>query len=392
MERVLGIGGVFLKARDPKALADWYRVHLGVPIESGQTYGMMTSAGSGEPTVWSAFPADTAYFGPGQATFMVNYRVKNLDAMLAQPRTAGRKSRIASRITLTVASVGRAIRRATVSSFGSLGSPCHTIGGEGHAIDRLSNIQEETMSLQVHRVELREIERMRDIHRHEMNCQITHDSIHIRPGWTHEYLITQGGAKVGYGSVAVAGPWQAKPTVYEHFLLPQHRRRLFDAFVALLTVSGATHIETQSNDVLLAVMLHLFAPTAASESILFHDQVTTAHTLPHAVFRRATPEDAGPMAEQQLGSEARWQVVVGGVVAGAGDPYGDIYMAVGESFRRRSIGTYLVQELKRVCYDGGNVPAARCNPGNIASRQTLQRAGFVPCGHILTGTVRLGRS
>jgi predicted enzyme related to lactoylglutathione lyase len=91
MEKVLGIGGVFLKARDPKALADWYREHLGVPVESGQTHGMMTSAGAGEMTVWSTFPADTAYFGPGPATFMVNYRVKNLDAMLARLRAAGAK-------------------------------------------------------------------------------------------------------------------------------------------------------------------------------------------------------------------------------------------------------------------------------------------------------------
>ena len=50
---------------------------------------MLTSAGAGEMTVWSTFPADTAKFGPGPATFMVNYRVKNLDAMLAQLRAAG---------------------------------------------------------------------------------------------------------------------------------------------------------------------------------------------------------------------------------------------------------------------------------------------------------------
>jgi GNAT superfamily N-acetyltransferase len=84
------------------------------------------------------------------------------------------------------------------------------------------------------------------------------------------------------------------------------------------------------------------------------------------------------------------------VVAAGGDilfhynrPYGDIYMKVAEPFRRRGVGTYLVQELKRVCYQGGSVPAARCNPTNIASRQTLQRAGFVPCGHIVKGTVSL---
>jgi GNAT superfamily N-acetyltransferase len=260
----------------------------------------------------------------------------------------------------------------------------------------MSNTQEETMALHVRRVELREVERLRDIYRHEMNCQIIHDSIHARPGWTQEYLITEGRADAGYGSVAVAGPWQGKPTVYEFFLLPHHRRRLFDGFLALLTASGATGVEAQSNDVLLTTMLHAFAPTVASESILFHDKVTTAHSPPDAVFRRATPEDAGPRAEQGLDAEARWLVAVGGAVAGAGDilyhynrPYGDIYMAVGESFRRRGVGTYLVQELKRVCYEGGSVPAARCNPRNVASRQTLQRAGFVPCGHILTGTVVL---
>ncbi|MBP3956374.1 VOC family protein [Gemmata sp. G18] len=89
MERVLGIGGVFIKARDPKALAEWYREHLGVSVETGQTHGVMTSSRPGEMTVWSVFPADTAYFGPGPATFMVNYRVKNLDATLGQLRTAG---------------------------------------------------------------------------------------------------------------------------------------------------------------------------------------------------------------------------------------------------------------------------------------------------------------
>ena len=72
MERVLGIGGVFLKARDPKALAAWYREHLGVPVEPDQTYGTLPSGGAGEQTVWSSFPADTGYFGPGPATFMVN--------------------------------------------------------------------------------------------------------------------------------------------------------------------------------------------------------------------------------------------------------------------------------------------------------------------------------
>ena len=92
MERVLGVGGIFFKARDPQALAAWYREHLGLPLEAGQTYGTFKSGGPAEPTVWSTFPADTTYFGAGPAPFMLNYRVRNLDAMLAQLRAAGARA------------------------------------------------------------------------------------------------------------------------------------------------------------------------------------------------------------------------------------------------------------------------------------------------------------
>jgi GNAT superfamily N-acetyltransferase len=250
------------------------------------------------------------------------------------------------------------------------------------------------MDFHVRQAELQDIRAMRDIYRQEMSCQVIHDSIHPRPGWTREYLFSAGGATVGYGSVAVSGPWKDKPTVYEYYVLPQNRSRMFDLFIALLTASGATMIETQSNDPLLTVMLHTFAQNVTSESILFHDKLTTGHCPVDAIFRQARPEDAAQVADQQLDSEANWVVAVGDAIAAAGDilfhynrPYGDIYMKVAEPFRRRGIGSYLVQELKRVTYEGGSVPAARCNPKNIASRKTLQKAGFVPCGHILNGAV-----
>lgn len=89
MERVAGIGGVFFRARDPAALAAWYRDNLGVPIDEGRTYATLMSGAPGEITVWSAFPADTAYFGSGPQHLMINYRVSDLDAMLAQLRDAG---------------------------------------------------------------------------------------------------------------------------------------------------------------------------------------------------------------------------------------------------------------------------------------------------------------
>lgn len=92
MERVTGIGGIFFKARDPKALAAWYAQHLGVEVLDwgGAVFrwGEGTDAAAGS-TVWSPFAADTKYFAPSEASFMLNYRVRDLDAMLAQLRAAG---------------------------------------------------------------------------------------------------------------------------------------------------------------------------------------------------------------------------------------------------------------------------------------------------------------
>lgn len=88
MERILGIGGVFFKARDPKALAAWYAEHLGVPVVKGESYAALANEGEAE-VVWSVFPQTTDYFEPSRAPFMFNYRVRDLDAMLSQLRAAG---------------------------------------------------------------------------------------------------------------------------------------------------------------------------------------------------------------------------------------------------------------------------------------------------------------
>jgi predicted enzyme related to lactoylglutathione lyase len=89
MECVLGIGGVFFKSHDPQSLAAWYRDHLGLPIQQGHVHASLASSAAGEVSVWSLFPADSEYFGPPTAPLMVNYRVRDLDAMLEQLRAAG---------------------------------------------------------------------------------------------------------------------------------------------------------------------------------------------------------------------------------------------------------------------------------------------------------------
>src|SRR5437016_12582541 len=87
---------------------------------------------------------------------------------------------------------------------------------------------------------------LRTRYRAEMNCQIVHDSIHRREGWTLSYLLSAGGgAAIGFGSVAIGGPWTGKPTIFEFYLLPEHRASAFAAFDALLAASDARSFEIQ---------------------------------------------------------------------------------------------------------------------------------------------------
>ncbi|MBK9654123.1 MAG: VOC family protein [Rhodanobacteraceae bacterium] len=94
MKRVTGIGGIFIKAQDTERMADWYRRHLGIDIQAwGGTAFRWNDPDRVEPdggvTVWSLFKADTSYFAPSTAPFMVNYRVDDLHALLAALRAEG---------------------------------------------------------------------------------------------------------------------------------------------------------------------------------------------------------------------------------------------------------------------------------------------------------------
>ena len=83
------------------------------------------------------------------------------------------------------------------------------------------------MHIQAFRASIEEILPLRTRYREEANCQIVHDSIHRREGWTISYLLEAGGARVGFGSVAIAGPWKDKPTIYEFYVLPEYRSLAF---------------------------------------------------------------------------------------------------------------------------------------------------------------------
>ncbi len=93
MKRVTGIGGIFFSANDPVKLRAWYKKHLGIGVEDwgGAQFTWTDTAGNPTPgtTVWTVFGAGDKTFAPSKSTFMINYRVEDLAALLKALRDEG---------------------------------------------------------------------------------------------------------------------------------------------------------------------------------------------------------------------------------------------------------------------------------------------------------------
>jgi predicted enzyme related to lactoylglutathione lyase len=93
MNRVTGIGGIFFKAKDPKAMQAWYKRHLGIDVQDweGAAFDWTDADGKqvGGTTAWSIVPVEGDAFAPSTTSFMVNYRVADLGALLKALREEG---------------------------------------------------------------------------------------------------------------------------------------------------------------------------------------------------------------------------------------------------------------------------------------------------------------
>jgi GNAT superfamily N-acetyltransferase len=238
------------------------------------------------------------------------------------------------------------------------------------------------------------IEPWRARYRAEMDCLICQDGAHSREGWVRPYLLHLGDAVAGYGAILLPNPWRDRPTLFEFYLDPAHRSRQAECFAAVLAASAATGIRAQTNDPLLAPLLAAHGREIVTEKIVFRDERTTALPAGAAVFRPLAEDERAGVFEHQREPVGDWALEVAGAVVATGGlsgrvnpPYGEIFMEVAGPFRRRGLGSYLVQELKRVCRGEGRIPGARCDPGNLPSRRTLQQAGFIPCAELRSGIV-----
>jgi GNAT superfamily N-acetyltransferase len=252
-------------------------------------------------------------------------------------------------------------------------------------------------TLDVERVSLRAILGMREEYRRELNCQIVHDSWHER-GFTQSYVLRVHGEVVGYAAVGGA-PGDTRDIVKEFYVRVPYRGAALPLFGQLVAVSSARRVEAQTNDTLLLLMLYDCAMDISSDTILFADRLTTTLPPPGVTLRRLSDADRGGVFTHTVEPVGDWGLELAGAIVATGgllyhyNPrYGDIYMEVAPDFRRRGFGSYLVQELKRECYELGCTPGARCGEDNVGSRRTLQRAGMFPCARVLRGRLRVNGS
>ena len=248
------------------------------------------------------------------------------------------------------------------------------------------------MNIRAERREWRELFSQHELYRAEANCQLMRDS-HWSRGFLNCYAIDADGKRAGHGAVAER---YDKGRVLEFYVFPEFRGIASRMFAEFLRVSQPTHIEAQSNVPTMLKMLEEFGHEVIVECFLFAEGGKTSLICPaNGVFRRLKPEGELPTFNHRDEPPGDWVVEAEGKVVATGGylthynpPYADLYMEVEASHRRRGFGSYLIQELKRVCYEAGYKPAARCGFENVASRKTLERGGMKVCGEVLVGAVK----
>jgi len=248
------------------------------------------------------------------------------------------------------------------------------------------------MKLRAFKTELQKIQSLRALYLQENNFQIRYNACHERK-WSDTYLLTLGDVNIAYGAIKGKEELADRDAVFEFFVVPPFRKIASKIFIELLRTSGAAFIECQSNDLLLSSMLYEFANGIYADVFLFEDHVTTEYNNPGVIFRKKRDGDTifhhqlEPVGEYVL--ELKGEIVAtGGFMLHYNIPFADLYMEVKESSRRRGLGSFLLQELKRECYLSGRVPAARCSIENVASRETLVKAGLTISGFMLTADVK----
>ncbi len=228
--------------------------------------------------------------------------------------------------------------------------------------------------------------------RAESACQIVHDSLYERRDWCLQYLLQLGGTPVGFAGLAVAGPWKGRRTVFDFFLQRAERDSWPELWDTFAQASRADSYELQTNLPLMPELVGRLPGPHQIDRLVYAEGQTTTLPSQGARLRQMTSVQETQLCLQERAGQCEWVLELEGAEVGKGTllfhynvPHADIAMDIPGPFRRRGLGAYLAQELKRAARDLGAIPAARTSPDNFASQRTLEKAGMIRTGRIVFG-------
>ena len=219
---------------------------------------------------------------------------------------------------------------------------------------------------------------------------------------------------VGYGVLLREG--SGFGTVREFYLLPSHRLITNDVFRAFIELFKAKHLSVRTNDRYLLSIFYEFCSNPSVFSAQFQHIIPTHFSFPNLTFRPATIDDKDSLhalftkpesdpfhwtdentTEHYIKDESFWILEDGSHLLGVGvmyrteyqPQYMDIGMVVPSEHRRNGYGTYLVQEITKICKTRNLVPSAGCIADNLPSRKTLEKAGYYAYDRYLLGDLML---
>ncbi len=247
------------------------------------------------------------------------------------------------------------------------------------------------MKIIIEKVDLVEILNLRNKYLTELNCQIRYDSCHER-GWSDSYMIKHRGKPIGYASVKGRDELSARDSIFEFYLLRDWRIKSNIIFQQLIVDTGVPYLECQTNDPLTSQMVFELGKKLTATTILFADDHESQISLANAVVRIRDASDLIFEKNKDAGAyvlEIQGEVVAsGGFLLHYNYPFADLYMETRHDRRNKGYASFLLQELKKHCYQSDRVPAARCRLNNLASKTALQKAGMRVCGYMLQAEVK----
>ena len=233
---------------------------------------------------------------------------------------------------------------------------------------------------------LAEISGLREEFLRRAGCQVVRFA-RLPRGFASPFLVEVGTEMVAYGAIQME---ESRAALIEFFATQEpilHAE-------SLLRAANVQDIEAQTNRFGMMALLDHFCSHRTPGPQLFSDSRDPGLRVEGAIFRARNPQDE--IFTHTREPEGDWVIEFEGKVVATGGyfthynpPYADLYMEVEPRFRRRGLGSFLIQELRRLCRQKGLTPAARCDPNNEASARCLVRGGMERCGQLVTGQVKL---